>query len=100
MIFSLQYIPYIYIYPYYVYPTIPWYQNVSTSTPCYPMGQALRDSNKADLEKRLLEEQVSDSKAGTKPIGSRFFQNGPFKTGGVLLDKSTMKNVVNGFCWL
>ena len=36
------------------------------------MGQALRDSNKADLEKRLLEEQVSDSKAGTslpEPIG-------------------------------
>ena len=32
-----------------------------------PVGQALRDSNKADLEKRLLEEQVSDSKAGTEP---------------------------------
>lgn len=26
-------------------------------------SQALRDSNKADLEKRLLEEQVNDSKA-------------------------------------
>ena len=34
----------------------------SSYVPC--PAEALRDSNKADLEKRLLEERVNDSKVG------------------------------------
>ena len=67
MIFSLQYIPYISL----LRSILPFF-GIQMCQPQLPAGQALRDSNKADLEKRLLEEQVSDSKAGTslpEPIG-------------------------------